>query len=73
MRTVPFQSNSFILSIRLAIFWNTYFSEQPLFRAAVFHYNYLQEQLPEVFYEKLLLKISEYSQENTCVGVSFFR
>ena len=31
----------------------------------------LQKQPPEVFYKKLFLKISQYSQENTCVGVSF--
>ena len=30
-----------------------------------------QKQPPEVFYEKLLRNISQYSQENTCVGVSF--
>ena len=30
-----------------------------------------QKPLPEIFYKKLLLKISQSSQENTCVGVSF--
>ena len=30
-----------------------------------------QKQLPEVFYEKVLLEISQNSQENTCVRVSF--
>ena len=25
---------------------------------------------PDVFYKKLLLKISQYSQKNNCVGVS---
>ena len=29
-----------------------------------------QKQPPEVFQE-LLLKIQQYSQENTCIGVSF--
>ena len=32
--TVPFQGNPFKLSIRLAIFWNSYFSELLLFRTA---------------------------------------
>ena len=30
-----------------------------------------EKQPSEVFYKKLFLKISQYSQENTCVGVSF--
>ena len=30
---------------------------------------FLQKQPPEVFYKKILLKRSQYSQENTCVGV----
>ena len=35
-------------------------------------HNLFQKQPPEVFYEKAVLKIFlQYSQENTCVGVSF--
>ena len=30
-----------------------------------------QKQLPKMFYKKMLFKISQYSQENTCVGVFF--
>ena len=30
-----------------------------------------QKQPPEEFYKKGVLKILQYSQENTCVGVSF--
>ena len=34
--------------------------------------SYFQKQPPKVFYKKrLFLKTSQYSQENTCVGVSF--
>ena len=33
--------------------------------------DFRQKQPPEVFYKKLLLIISQYSQERTCVGVSF--
>ena len=28
---------------------------------------------PEVFCEKVFLEISQYSQENNCVGVSFYK
>ena len=31
----------------------------------------IRKQPPEVFYKKLLLKVLQYSLENTCVGVSF--
>ena len=31
----------------------------------------IQKQPAEVFYKKLFQKISQYSQKNTCVGVSF--
>ena len=31
----------------------------------------IQKQLPEVFYKKVFLKISQNSQENTGVGVFF--
>ena len=31
----------------------------------------LQKQPSELFYKKLFLKILQYSQKNTCVGVSF--
>ena len=30
-----------------------------------------QKQLPNMFYKKTLFKSSQYSQENTCVGVFF--
>ena len=30
-----------------------------------------QKQPPEVFYKKSVVKSSEFSQENTCVGDSF--
>ena len=63
LSTVPFQT------IRLAIFWNSYFSEQVIFRTSYFHNSYLQEQAPKVFYKKDPLKILQFSQENTCVGV----
>ena len=33
--------------------------------------DYLQKQLREMFYEKVLLKIFQNLQESTCVGVSF--
>ena len=45
----PFQ---FKLSITLAIFSNSYFSEQLLFRTGIFHNSYLQEQPSEVFCKK---------------------
>ena len=32
-------------------------------------FDYLQKQPPEEFYKKLPLKTSQYSQENTYVGV----
>ena len=31
----------------------------------------VEKEPPEVFYKKLFLKISQYSQENTCVRASF--
>ena len=31
----------------------------------------IQKQLLEVLYKKVFFKISQYSQKNTCVGVSF--
>ena len=34
-------------------------------------YNLSQKQPPELFYKKLFFKVSQYSQESTCVGVSF--
>ena len=46
MRKVPFQA------IRLATFRNTYFSEQLLFRTAIFHNSHLQEQPSEVLFFK---------------------
>ena len=33
-----------------------------------FSFFFCQKQPPEVFYKKLVLKILQYSQENTCVG-----
>ena len=30
-----------------------------------------QKQPPEVFIKKLFLKILQYSQEDTCIGISF--
>ena len=33
--------------------------------------DYLQKQLRDMFYEKVLLKIFQNLQESTCVGVSF--
>ena len=31
----------------------------------------IEDNYIEAFYKKLFLKISQYSQENNCVGVSF--
>ena len=53
--TVAFQTNPFKLTIRLAIFWNSYFSEELLFRTAIIYSNYLQEQPPKVFYKNATL------------------
>ena len=47
------------------------FSEQLLFRTAIFHNSSLQEQPPEVLYKKAVLKNFANPQENTCAGVSF--
>ena len=35
--------------------------------------NKLQKQPSEVFYKKVVFKISQYSQENNCVGVSLLK
>ena len=36
-----------------------------------FRLHYLEKYPPEVFCKTLFLKISQYLQEKTCVGVSF--
>ena len=38
-----------------------------------FRLNLFRRSLPEVFCKKVFLKISQNSQEDTCVGVCFFK
>ena len=69
-RTVPFQSNPSELSIRLAIVWNSHFSEQPIFRIATVFFKTAayRSSCQRCVIIKIFFKISQYSQENTCVG-----
>ena len=71
----PFHNNAFnssylsyYLFFEIAIFLNSYFSEQ-----AIFLNCHLQEQPPEGFYKKVVLKILQYSQENTRQGCNFIK
>ena len=63
--TVPFQSKTFKLSIRRAVFKNNNFSEQLLFRTAIFHNSYLID-----FWERLVFR--EAISQNSLSDITFF-
>ena len=65
--TVPFQSVPFKLSIRPAIFWNSYFSEQLLFRTAIFHNSYYRSSYQRCSIKKAVLQnFAIFTGKNLC-------
>ena len=64
---------TFKLTIRVAIFWISYFSEQLLVITAFFHNSYLQEEPREVFYKKVVLKNFAIFSRNHLQGCNFIK